>query len=89
MFKDRVDIYISNNWKIILKWNLNKYGGMEWTRFNWSEQELMLGSCEHNNKTSGSIKCRKYVNLPDNLWMSKGLCFQMWVSYYYTHVTHV
>jgi hypothetical protein len=43
---------------IILERILGKYGGKVWSGFIW----LGIGTREHGNKLSGSIKGGKYLN---------------------------
>jgi hypothetical protein len=33
-----------------------------------SEQEQMVGSCEHSNECMGSIKCREFLEWLKNYW---------------------
>jgi hypothetical protein len=47
---------ISAESTIILKWIFKKYFGRMCTRLIWLRTRTVVGSCEHDNKLSGSIK---------------------------------
>jgi hypothetical protein len=48
-------------WRLILQWILSKWNLGAWKEFSGWAQGSAAGSCEYNNETSGSIKCRKFL----------------------------
>jgi hypothetical protein len=47
--------------KIILEWILGNWGGKMLTGFIWIRRGTVVGSCEHGNEPSGSIKGREFL----------------------------
>jgi hypothetical protein len=44
-------------WDDIIEMDMRK-----WTGFVWFRMGLTMGSCEHSNGLSGSIKCGKFLD---------------------------
>jgi len=48
--------------RIISEWTLEKQSGKVITGFIWLRMGPVMGSCEHGNEHSGSIKGRECLN---------------------------
>jgi len=50
------------DWRIILDWILEKYGGKLWLESFGSGRGSVAGSSEHSNELSESIKCGEFLD---------------------------
>ena len=45
-----------------MRWIFRKWDVRAWTGSMWLRIEQVVGTCEHSNKPSGSIKCGEFLD---------------------------